>query len=243
MSLLASLLSTSVALRAATTICFPLPVAPAAEPAPAPAAAIDVSGAPTSTLATDPAVVRLVERALARRAELAATRARAAAERERAPQARALPDPVVGLAIQNDGFRELQIGKMPTSWVAMMAAQTFPWFGTRELRAGLTDIGARRVDADLRRVELTVRAEVERAVLDVIANRDELALLGRLELLWEQSEVVARARYRAARGPSGPAAGPAGTESPAPATHPARGGGASSRGRAGAGVGRGRGAW
>ena len=45
------------------------------------------------------------------------------AERERVPQAGALPDPVLSLGIQNDGFSEIMIGKMETSFYQVMLSQ------------------------------------------------------------------------------------------------------------------------
>ena len=56
------------------------------------------------------------------------------AERERVPQAGALPDPVLSLGIQNDGFDEIMIGKMETSFYQVMLSQGLPWPGKRGLR-------------------------------------------------------------------------------------------------------------
>ena len=85
-------------------------------------------------LAEDQAYVSLVREALDRRPELAGSRALIRAEKEKAAQSTTLPDPVLSLGIQNDGFRRLEVGRMETSYYSIMASQTLPWFGKRGLR-------------------------------------------------------------------------------------------------------------
>jgi outer membrane protein TolC len=148
-------------------------------------------------LLEDPVLRGLVKEAVEKRPELAQARAQIVAEQERVPQSRALPDPTLSLGIQNDGFSSIQIGKMETSWISIMASQTFPWAGKRGLRSELAGLGTREAEADLRRVLLSVAAEVERAYVDLLLVRDQLGLLARLESLWKQSEALARIRYEA----------------------------------------------
>ena len=64
------------------------------------------------------------------------------AERERVPQVGALPDPVLSLGIQNDGFKEIQIGKMETSYYEIGLSQGIPWPGKRGLRTDVARIAA-----------------------------------------------------------------------------------------------------
>lgn len=171
----------------------------AAPPAPAtaPRRAVPVQEPTGPSLQADPRLAALLEEALANRPELKQARARLQAERERVPQAGALPDPMLTLGIQNDGFDAIQIGKMETSYWQVMLAQTFPWFGKQSMRAAVADLGADQADAALERARLTVVAEVKRAYVDLLLVRDQLALLGRLEALWLQSEGLARFRYEA----------------------------------------------
>ena len=163
--------------------------------------AADFPQVPTGpSLLEDPLLRGLVKQAMEKRPELAQARAQIVAEQERAPQSRALPDPTLSLAIQNDGFGSIQLGKMETSWISIMASQTFPWAGKRGLRSELAGLGTREAEADLRRVLLSVAAEVERAYLDLLLVRDQLGLLTTLESLWEQAEGLARARYETGEG-------------------------------------------
>jgi outer membrane protein, heavy metal efflux system len=149
---------------------------------------------------TDAALAALIEEALAGRPELRAADARVRAERERAAQADALPDPVLSLGIQNDGFGEIMIGEMETSFWQVMVSQTFPWPGKRGLRGAVADLSVRAVGADAERARLSIEAEVRRAYVDLQLARERLALLDRLESLWETSEGLARTRYEAGTG-------------------------------------------
>ena len=159
-----------------------------------------LAGPTGPVLSDDPTLLALVSEAMQRRPELAAVRATIRAERERVPQAQALPDPTLSLGIQNDGFRAIQIGRMETSFLAVTASQTFPWAGKRGLRGEVAELAAAAAEADLRRTQLSIRADVERAYLDLLLVRAELALLTRVEALWSQSEVLARVRYEAGEG-------------------------------------------
>jgi len=163
-----------------------------------PAAALAETHAPLRPgLTEDPVLRDLVAEAMAKRPEVARARAQIAAEAERVPQARTLPDPTLSLGIQNDGFGGIEIGKMPSSWLYIVAAQTIPWPGKRGLRSELAGLDGKAADADLRRVLLRAAADMERAYLDVLLVRARLGLLGQTETLWKQAEAAARARYEA----------------------------------------------
>lgn len=172
-----------------------LALAPATRAEPPPR----IPGGPAA-LAADPVLSRLVEESLAGRPELRQAEAAARAERERVPQAGALPDPVLSLGIQNDGFEGLQIGVMETSYYQVMLTQGIPWPGKRGLRTDVARLGADAADASVARARLGTEADVRRAYLDLLLARDRLALLDRLEGLWRKSAGVARTRYEAGEG-------------------------------------------
>lgn len=151
-------------------------------------------------LSDDPTLRAMVAQAIERRPELARVRAQIVAERERVPQTHVLPDPTLSVGIQNDGFGGIQIGKMESSWVYIVASQTLPWPGKRGLRADIAGIEVSSGEAELRRAMLTVVAEVERAYVGLLLVREQQGLLARLESLWRQSEALARARYEAGEG-------------------------------------------
>jgi cobalt-zinc-cadmium efflux system outer membrane protein len=165
---------------------------------PAARAAGDSSDAPFG--AADPRLGALVEESLAARAEIRQAEDLVRAERERVSQASALPDPVLTLGIQNDGFDSLQIGTMETSFYQVMVSQGLPWPGKRGLRAEVAELGSAEADANVGRIRLSTRAEVARAYLDLVLARERLRLADRLEVVWQQSIELARSRYEIGAG-------------------------------------------
>lgn len=151
-------------------------------------------------LPTDPVLAQLIEQSLAARPELRQAEASARAERERIPQAGALPDPVLSLGIQNDGFKGIQVGTMETSFYQVMLSQGLPWPGKRGLRSDVARLSADVADSALARARLTTEADVRRAYVELLLSRERLALLGRLEQIWQTSAGIARTRYEAGDG-------------------------------------------
>ncbi|WP_242338221.1 MULTISPECIES: TolC family protein [Anaeromyxobacter] len=151
-------------------------------------------------LPSDPVLAGLLEQSLAARPELRQADAAARAERERIPQAGALPDPVLTLGIQNDGFGEIMVGKMETSFYQVMVSQGLPWPGKRGLRTDVARLAADEAGASLSRARLTTEADVRRAYLDLLLARDRLDLLARLEGIWTTSAGFARSRYESGEG-------------------------------------------
>jgi cobalt-zinc-cadmium efflux system outer membrane protein len=143
----------------------------------------------------DPVLTGLLHDALEHSPEYAQARAAVAAERERIPQAGALPDPTLTLGIQNDGFKRIEIGNMDTSFWQVMVTQPLPWPGKRSLRAGAARSLASAAEAQAERVRLTTVAEVERGYVELLLVRSQLDLLARLEALWREAEAISRARY------------------------------------------------
>jgi cobalt-zinc-cadmium efflux system outer membrane protein len=165
------------------------------------AAAASAARAQTaSVLPADPVLEQLVSESLAARPELRQAEALARGERERVPQAGALPDPVLSLGIQNDGFRAIEVGKMETSYYQVMLSQGLPWPGKRGLRTDVARLGADQAEASVARIRLATEAAVRRAYLDLLLARDRLALLGKLEGIWQKSAGIARVRYEAGDG-------------------------------------------
>lgn len=160
-----------------------------------PSVGLAQSTAGPQPLPTDPVLSQLIEESLAARPELKQAQATVTAERERVPQAGALPDPVLSLAIQNDGFKGIQIGKMETSFWQVMISQGLPWPGKRGLREEVARLGASQADTGVSRLRLGTEADVRRAYLDLLVVRERLALLDDLERIWQRSIGTARARY------------------------------------------------
>jgi outer membrane protein TolC len=168
--------------------------------APSARASGDADVAPPAVFADDPILAKLIEESLAARPELRQAQERVRAERQRIPQAGALPDPTVSLGLQNDGFSELMIGKMESSYYQLMLSQGLPWPGKRGFRTDLARLTAEQADAGLERARLTTEADVRRGYLELLLVRDRLALLGEIESIWQKSSGIAQARYQSGEG-------------------------------------------
>lgn len=142
----------------------------------------------------------LIEQSLAARPEIQRAEAAVRAERERIPQAGALPDPVLSLGLQNDGFTGFRVGEMETSYFQIMASQGLPWPGKRGLRTEVARLGAVLAETGTRRLQLSTEAEVRRGYLGLMLARERLHLLSRLEGLWQKSLGLAKTRYEAGSG-------------------------------------------
>lgn len=156
--------------------------------------------APETPLPTDATLTRLLAQSLAARPELAQSVALVHAEEARVSQVAALPDPTLQLGVQNDGFTSVELGRMDTSFVSLMASQTFPWPGKRGLRQALATLGAARAKQAVARLRLATEAEVRRDYLELLLLRDRRALLDRLEALGQTARGAAQARYEAGAG-------------------------------------------
>jgi len=157
--------------------------------------ALPAPGVPDATLD------RLLAQAAQRNPEVLQARAAVEAERRRVPQAGALPDPVLSLGMQNDGFDRIAIGEMETSFLSFGVSQTFPWPGKRGKREQVASLDLRKAEAALDRATLTLEAQVRGAFVDLLLAREELALIGELEHLWQQAQAAARVRYEGGQAP------------------------------------------
>lgn len=162
--------------------------------------AVALSAAAPVPLASDPQVSALVAEALANSPEIGRADAAARAEVARAPQVGSLPDPTLTLGIQNDGFNGIQIGTMETSYWLVMLTQPVPWPGKLSAREAAARAQASVAGAETARLRLTTTAEVERAYVDLLVVRGQLALLAKLEVLWAEAEAMARTRYEVGQG-------------------------------------------
>lgn len=149
-----------------------------------------------ATALPDPAVRELVRDALERNPAVAAATARARAAREQAPQAKALPDPMVGVT----GYvapPETRVG--PQRLMASLS-QRFPWFGKLSLREQAVLRRAEALDSEVEARRLGLVTDVRRlfyetAFLDAyrsVVETDRQTLI--------HYEELARARYASGAG-------------------------------------------
>jgi outer membrane protein TolC len=155
---------------------------------------------PAAALPSDATLALLIEQSLAAQPELARARAIARANQETVPQARAMPDPMLEVGMQNDGFKSIEIGTMETSYISFMLKQTFPWPGKRRMRGEIAETSVGEAKAAIARAELSLEAEVRKTYLALLLARDRLLLLARLEVLWQNARGLTRTLYQTGGG-------------------------------------------
>ncbi|HEY3271716.1 MAG TPA: TolC family protein, partial [Geothrix sp.] len=125
----------------------------------------------------DPVLAALLAEALGKHPDVQKADAAVRMDQERIPQAGVLPDPSLSLGIQNDGFKELQIGKMETSYYSVAFTQPFPWPGKRGLRKEVAAAGVDLSEATRSRVLLGLEADVRRGYAALLLIRGQKELL------------------------------------------------------------------
>lgn len=156
---------------------------------------------PSTPTPSDPVLEALIREALGRSPDLARSANLVDAEKERIPQARALPDPTVSVGIQNDGFDRITVGEpMMDSYYQLMVTQPFYGPGKRRAKAEVARLGAEVAEAAIGRERLTLTADVKRAYYGLLLVRDQKRLLELQAPLLEQAEAIARTRYQVGQG-------------------------------------------
>ena len=147
----------------------------------------------------EPALVALVEEALAKNPDVQGAQDAVRAARNRPPQARSLANPMLSAGYTNDGWRPT-LGTQEMTTLAFMGAQDLPYPGKRRLRGEIAEREADQTEQQLERVRLGVAARVRRAYFGLVLTRDLLDLIREQEEIWKQIEGVARARYTVGQG-------------------------------------------
>lgn len=158
-----------------------------------------VAGSPAGGAGPSPALREIVEETLTRSPELAAIDRRIAAARARAPQAAALPDPMFGIQYVNDHWKPT-LGEEMMTTLGFMFSQPLPYPGKRGARSDIEAGEVKRLQASRRRLERTLVAEASRAYVDLVAAREQIALVERQGRLWQLAVEAARARYESGGG-------------------------------------------
>lgn len=150
---------------------------------------------------SDPVLEALVREALARSPDLARSTDLVAAEKEKIPQAKALPDPTFSVGLQNEGLDRLTVGEpMMDSYYQIMVTQPLYGPGKRKAKAEVARVGAEVAKAAQGREWLTLTADVKRAYFGLLLVRDQRRLLELQAPLLEQAEAIARTRYQVGQG-------------------------------------------
>ncbi len=158
---------------------------------------------PTALPSPDPVLADLLREALKGHPDLQKADAAIRMDQERIPQAGVLPDPTLSLGLQNDGFKGIQVGKMPTSFYSVAFTQPLPWPGKRGLRKEVAAINMDLSEAARSRIQLGLEADVRRGYANLLLVRGQEQLLAEQSVFLEQAERLARTRYEVGQGSQG----------------------------------------
>ncbi len=180
-------------LLAATLLIAALEAAPAAAQQTTTTTGVAIPQ-PASRLAAslpDPLLRDLVARVLAANPELAAAAARARAASLRAPQVKALPDPMLGWT----AFVAPPETRVGPQRLMVAISQRLPWFGKLALheRAALLEAGALGAEVEARRLGLVT--ETRRIYYELAFLRLFGEITGEFRQHLVQHEEIARTRY------------------------------------------------
>jgi cobalt-zinc-cadmium efflux system outer membrane protein len=175
----------------------------AADNSPANNVAAQLVNQTTSQSLTDQNVLRLddvVREALARNPSVQAGVHAVAAQRARVPQARALPDPNVGIGwMGNIQPFSVQTGD-PSSYRSVSAMQMLPFPGKRSLRGQIASKEADASQWDLEAVRRRVAADVKAAYYDYWYYDKAIRTTQQNRDLLSKLSQIAEARYRVGKG-------------------------------------------
>ncbi len=139
----------------------------------------------------EPDLAALVDEVLERNPDLARLRASAAASEQRAPQSRALPDPMAGLT----AFLSTPETRVGPQQASATISQRFPWFGKLRLREreALLRAAAARLEVEARRLEMVT--ETRRLVHELAFLEAEERVVREDRATLSHFEELARSRY------------------------------------------------
>ena len=146
--------------------------------------------------ADDPALRSYVLEAVARNPQVLEARARFRAAQQRAPQARALPNPVLSFT-QALRSVETRVGPQMNT---VMLTQAFPWFGTLDLRGRVALQQAAAQFHLYQAARRDVVAEVKHAFYNLTYVDTALGLADEEASLLEHYEALAETRYATGQG-------------------------------------------
>ncbi len=147
----------------------------------------------------DPALEGLIDEALKNSPEIKASQARIEVARLKVPQAGSLPDPMLMIGYQNEGFDRYTYGEMQGSQWMFSATQQFLFPGKRKLKEEMAARDARSLEAMHELLKLKTAARVKELYFDLFAANKNLEILGEKRQLLIRIEELTVARYGAGK--------------------------------------------
>ncbi len=158
--------------------------------------------APLSAPADETLILQpLIDEALQNNPEIQAAGARWQAMTHRAPQAESLPDPMIMVGYQNDGFDRYTFGKMEGSMWMYSVAQMVPFPGKRRIKGEMATRDAEGSGADFQALRQRTAARVKELYYDLFQTDKDIDLVRERTALFTRIEEAALARYATGMAP------------------------------------------
>ena len=147
------------------------------------------------TVPTSMDLKQLIEEAKRANPEIQAAKRRVEGAWARIPQARSLPDPMVSLGYQNEGFSGLTLGTSTDTELGFFLSQEVPFPPKLSLKGGIAAKEAEREDEVFRATELEVISRLKVAYYDLFFAEKSIEIVMKNKDLLEKFAKTAEARY------------------------------------------------
>ncbi len=152
-----------------------------------------------SVFAQDLKLDDLVDEALKNNPEIMAYGARVEVARQRLPQVKSLPDPMLMFGYQNEGFDRYSYGEISGSQWMFGATQQFLFPGKRALKGEMAQLDAESQEAMLELLKLKTVARVRELYLELFLAYKNIDLLKERQYLFIRIEDLTISRYSAGK--------------------------------------------
>ena len=142
----------------------------------------------------------VLREAVEKNPEMHLERARAEALNYRVPRVQSLPDPVISVGYQNEGYEKYSYGEAPDAQWMFTLSQLFPFPGKLPLKGEMAGKEAESAEKGYEALRLNTIAKVKEIFFDLFLAYENLDLLSEKYELFLQIEEAALARYSAGKG-------------------------------------------
>ena len=153
-----------------------------------------------SVFAQDLKLADLIDEALKNNPEIQAYNAKIDGARQRIPQARSLPDPMLMFGYQNEGFDRYTYGEEQGAQWMFGVSQQFLFPGKLALKGEMAKLDAESQEAMLELLKLKTVSRVKELYLELFLAYKNIDLLGARRDLFARVESLALIRYGAGKG-------------------------------------------
>jgi len=141
-----------------------------------------------------------VKEALEKNPEILASKGMWEMAKAKAPQVKALPDPMLQFELQNIGLTGFTVGKMDMSMAGISLSQAIPYPGKRGLRRQVAEREAEGAGAMADATRLSVVSRLKTAYYDLVFIHQSLDVVTKTRTILQDFEKTAQARYSVGEG-------------------------------------------